>query len=136
MRLVQNGQQVIRAEKFVFLAVELDFGAAIFAAQHAIAHLDFPVHLLAFVVQLAGTEDADDAFLGLFLGRIGDDDAALFGFLLFDRFNEETVAEGFDVQCNSLFLFFLWFDLSNSRRPSGRENLLNRENLSSRTICS
>ena len=49
------------------------------------------------VVGLAGAERDDDAFHGFFLGGIRNDDAALFDFLLFDSFHEETVAEGFNV---------------------------------------
>ena len=84
-------------EELVFLAVELDFGAAVFADEHAVAHLDFERDFLAVVVGLARAERADDAFLRFFLGGIGDDDSALLDFLLFDRFNQNAIAEGFYV---------------------------------------
>ena len=42
-------------------------------------------------------ERDDDAFLRFFLGGIGDDDSALLYFLLFDRFNQNAIAEGFYV---------------------------------------
>ena len=74
-----------RRQNLVFLAVNLDFRAAVFADEHAVALLDFKRDFLAVVVGFAGAERDDDAFLRFFLGGIGDDDAALFGFLLFER---------------------------------------------------
>ena len=42
-------------------------------------------------------ESPDDAFLWFFLGGIRDNDSALLYFLLLDRFNQNTVAEGFYI---------------------------------------
>jgi hypothetical protein len=109
--IVDDCEQVVGAENLVLLAVQLDFRAAVFGDEHAVALLDFKGDFLAFVVGFARAERDDDAFLGLFLGGIGDDDAALFGFLLFDGLNEETISEGFDVQCHSFSVWFVLFDL-------------------------
>ena len=96
-RLFQNREDVVAAQNLVFLAVNFDFRAAIFAAQDAVALFDFKGNLLAVVVQFAGAKRDNNALGRFFLGGIGDDDAALFGFLLFDRFHEDAVAERFDV---------------------------------------
>src|SRR5437899_2000629 len=67
---------------------------------------------------------ADDAFLGFFLGGIGNDDAALLDFLLFDRLNEEAVSEGFDVQCHSLVCVWFWlFDFNQIPPPERTRKL-------------
>lgn len=58
-------------------AVELDFGARPLAEQNAIANLDVESDDLAGFVTCAGTDGDDFAFLRLFLGGVGNDDAAL-----------------------------------------------------------
>src|SRR5213593_2954018 len=47
--LFDHGEDVVRAEDLVFLAIEFDFGAAILADEHAVALLDFEWNLLAIV---------------------------------------------------------------------------------------
>ena len=106
MGLTDHGENVVRAEDLVFLAVEFDFRAAVLAGEDAVTLFDFKRNFLSVVVGFAGAERHDDALGRFFLGGIRDDDAALFGFLLFDCFHENAVAEGFDVQCHS---FFVWF---------------------------
>src|SRR5579859_7861207 len=96
-RLFNDRKDVVRTEDLVFLAVQFDFGAAVLADEHAVAFLDFERDFFAVVIGLAGAQRNDDAFHGFFLGGIRNDDAALFGFLLFDGFHEETIAERFDV---------------------------------------
>jgi hypothetical protein len=97
VKLFQNSQDVVARQNLVFLAVNLDFRAAVFAAQDAVALFDFKRDFFSVVVEFARAERDDDALGRFFLGGIGDDDAALFGFLLFDRFHEDAVAERFDV---------------------------------------
>jgi hypothetical protein len=110
--LLDHSQNVVGAHDLVLLAIQLDFRAAVFADEHAVALLDLKRDFLPVVIGLAGAERHDDALLGLFLGGIGDDDAALLGFLLFGRLNEEAISERFDVQCQSLGLVWFWlFDL-------------------------
>ena len=70
-------EDVVRAQDLVFLVVDLDFGAAVLADQHAVALLDFKGNFLAVVVGLAGAERDDVAFLRFFLGGVGNDDPAL-----------------------------------------------------------
>jgi hypothetical protein len=76
--LFKNREDVVRGQNLVFLVVNFDFRAAVFADEHAVALLDFKRNFLSVVVGFAGAEGDDDAFLRLFLGGIGNDDAALF----------------------------------------------------------
>ena len=48
--LVNNAEDIVRAEDLVFLAIEFDFRAAVFADQHAVALFDFKRDLLSVVV--------------------------------------------------------------------------------------
>src|SRR5262249_342836 len=62
-------------------AVDLDLGARPFAEQHPVADLDVDGDQLAGLVAAAGANRGDLALGGLFLGGVGNDDAA--GGLLF-----------------------------------------------------
>src|ERR1700685_2751488 len=95
--LLNDRDDVISAENFVILVIEFDFRAAVFGHEHAIAFFDFKRNFLSAVIGFAGAEGDDNAFGGFFLGRIRDDNAAFFDFLLFGRFDKNPVAEGFNV---------------------------------------
>ena len=69
--LVEDGEEIVGAEEFVLFAFDLDFGAAVFAHEDAVAHFDFKGDFLAVVIGFAQAEGANDSFLGLFLGGIG-----------------------------------------------------------------
>src|SRR5260370_19527842 len=58
------------------LAIELDFGAGPFAEQHAVAARNVERVQLATLVAHARANGDDFAFRRLFLGRVGDEDAA------------------------------------------------------------
>src|SRR5260221_11965467 len=62
-------------------AVDLDLGARPFAEQHSVADLDVDRNELAGLVAAAGANRDHFALGGLFLGGVGNDDAA--GGLLF-----------------------------------------------------
>src|SRR3989442_12879583 len=100
--LVDDRKDVIGVEDFVFLAIEFDLGAAVFADQHAVSLFDFERDFLALVIGFAGAESNDKPFGGFFLGGIGNDDAALLDFLLFGRFDQNAVAERFYVNCHTI----------------------------------
>src|SRR5882757_7417301 len=76
-KLFKDRDQVVRVENLVFLAVNLDLGAAVFGDEHAVALLHFERDAFAIFVQLAGAEHDDDAFLRFFFGGVRNDDAAL-----------------------------------------------------------
>src|SRR3546814_1938958 len=69
-------------------AVDLDFGARPFAKQDAVAGLDVERGDFAIVGAGARPDRDDFAFLRLFLGGVGNDDAA--GRLFFGRSEEHT----------------------------------------------
>src|SRR4051812_1750380 len=81
--LTNDAEDIILAHDQVGLAVHLDLSAAVFGDEDLVALLHGELDLLAVIVRLAGAESDDVALLRLFLGGIGDDDAALFSFLLF-----------------------------------------------------
>jgi hypothetical protein len=94
------GSAVDHAENVGFLhdqevlTVDLDFGARPFAEQDAVARLDVERNELAGFVARAGADGDDFTFLGLFLGGIGNDDAAL-GFLFaFEALDDDAVMQG------------------------------------------
>src|SRR5262249_18299809 len=76
-----------------FFAVDLDLGARPFAEQHPVADLDVDGDQLAGFVAAAGANRDDLALGGLFLGGIGNDDAA--GGLLFgiDALDDNTLVK-------------------------------------------
>ena len=58
------------------LAVDLDLGARPLAEQHAVADLNVDGDELARLVAAAGADGDNLALRGLFLGGVGNDDAA------------------------------------------------------------
>src|ERR1043166_1373427 len=96
-RSFDDRKDVVGGENSVFLPVQFDFRAAIFGYEHAVAFLHFERDLLPLVVCFTSAEGYHQAFHRFFFGRVGNDDSALFGFLLFDRFHEDAVADGFKL---------------------------------------
>src|ERR1700677_4389023 len=76
-----------------FLTVERDLGARPFAEQHAVAGLDVDRNQLAGSSAAAGPDRRDLPLLGLFLGTVGNDDAALGLFLGIDTLDHDTVMQ-------------------------------------------
>ena len=56
--------------------------------------------LLAIVVELASAEGYGGTFLRLLFRRVGNDDASLLDFLLFERLNQHAIAERFHIDCH------------------------------------
>src|SRR2546421_966572 len=100
--LANDAEDIILAHDQVGLTVHLDLGAAVFRDQHLVAFFDGELDLLAVFVHFAGAERDDFAFLRLFLGGIRDDNAALFGFLLFNRLHQHPIPERSYVNCHTL----------------------------------
>ena len=76
--LADDAEDIVLAHDQIGLTVQFDFGAAVFGDEHVVALLDCELNFLAVVVDFAGAESDDVAFLRFFLGGIGNDDAALF----------------------------------------------------------
>src|SRR3954462_11441780 len=101
-RLTNDAEDVVLAHDQVGLTVHLDLGAAVFGDKDLVALLHGELDLLAVIVHFAGAERYDAALLRLFLGGIGDDDPALFGFFLFDRLHKHAISEGSYINCHVL----------------------------------
>ena len=74
-------------------AIDLDFGARPFAEQDAVARLDVERGHLAIVGADARTDGDDFAFLRLFLGGVGNDDATSRFFFGLDTADEHSVVQ-------------------------------------------
>jgi hypothetical protein len=75
------------------LAVDLDLGARPFAEQDEVAGLDVERNKRAVLIASAWADGDDFAFLRLFLGIVGNDDAT-FGFgVAFGAANDDAVVE-------------------------------------------
>src|SRR6201985_1078772 len=92
-RLNQDAHDVGLLHDQEFLAVELDLGARPFAEQHAVADLEVDRDQLAGLVAAAGADCRDLTLRGLFLGRVGDDDAALGLLFGVDTLDHDTVMQ-------------------------------------------
>src|SRR5208283_3826192 len=75
-------------------AVDLDLGARPFAKQHAVAGLEVERNELARLVARPGTDSDDFAFLRLFLGAVGNDDATLGLLFAFKALDHDPVMQG------------------------------------------
>src|SRR5687767_11130110 len=91
--LLDDGEDVVLAHDDELFAVDLDLGAGVAGEDDFVALLDGKGRAFA-VVETAAVADGEDlAALGLFLGGVGEDDAALgLGFGL-DTLDEDLVAE-------------------------------------------
>src|SRR6185369_8688984 len=79
--LGQDGEDFVLTEDQDVFAVDADVRARVLSEQDLVADLD-----------VEGGEDF--AFLGLLLGRVGDDDPALRGLLLLDATDDQTIVQG------------------------------------------
>src|ERR1700692_1944776 len=90
------------------LAVELDLGARPFAEQHAVADLEVDRNQLAGLVAAARAHGGDFALRRLFLGAVGNDDAALGLLFGIDALDHDAVVQrtefGFGHEVSSSFL--------------------------------
>src|SRR6516165_9203512 len=93
------------------IAIQLDLGARPFAEQHAVSDLDVDRDQLAVFVPAAGADRRHFALGGLFLGGVGNDDAALGLFFGVDTPDHDAVMQrtkfgfGHDVSFFADWLF-------------------------------
>src|SRR5712672_1583955 len=92
-KIGENAHDVALLHDQEFLAIELDLGARPFAEQHAVADLEVDRDQLAGFVAAARTNRGDFALRGLFLGAVGDDDAAPGFFFGVDALDHDTVMQ-------------------------------------------
>src|SRR3989449_9437646 len=110
--LLENGEDVFLAHDQIFLVIELHLGAGILPEEDLVPGLDVQRDLLALVGDLAVAHGDDLALLGLFLRRVGNDDPALFDFLLLEPRHQKAI-----VQRTNLHRSGPSFGFRNSTRP-------------------
>src|SRR5271157_5329007 len=95
-----NSKDVAFPHDEQFLAIHFDFRAGIFGEQNLVA--DGHVHRDAFarLVAVALADRKDHPLLGFFLGRFREHDAARGDLFLFNRFDHDPTAEGFEIKCH------------------------------------
>src|SRR4051794_40943691 len=74
---LEDTEHVLLTEDHELLAFDLDLGAAVFAEKDPIAGVDVELPLRTILEDLAIADGDDLALDGLFLGGIGNDDAAV-----------------------------------------------------------
>src|SRR5467141_419630 len=89
--LLDDRENVLFLHDQVVLAVDLHLGPRVLAEENAIVGLHIQRDLLAVLVHLPVAYRDDLALLGLLLGGIRDDDAALLDFLLLLALDEDAV---------------------------------------------
>src|SRR5262245_49767471 len=92
-RLLDDREHVLFAQDQVLLVVDLHLGAGVLAEEDLVAGLDVERNLLAVLSDLAVAHRDDLALLGLLLGGVGDDDAALFHLLLLHALDENPIVQ-------------------------------------------
>src|SRR5436305_7537725 len=102
-----DAKDVVLTHDQVRLVVDLDFGAAVFRNENLVSFLHGEIDFLAVVVDFTGAESDDFALLRFFLCGIGNNDPALFHFLLFNRMHQHPIAERFHIDCCHRFYFLL-----------------------------
>ena len=91
--LLDDAEDFFFAHDEELFAIQLDLGAGVLAEQDGVAGLDVEREDLAFVVGLALADRDDLAGLGLFLRRVGDDDAAADALALFNAADEDAIVQ-------------------------------------------
>src|SRR5437764_1830253 len=102
-----DAEDVVLAHDQVRLIVDLDFGAAVFRNENLVPFLHGEIDLLAVVIDFTGAKSDDFALLRFFLRGIGNNDPALFHFLLFNWMHYYPIAERFHIDCCHRFYFLL-----------------------------
>src|SRR2546421_1717493 len=117
MPLADDAEDIVLAHDQKSIAIDFDFGAAVFRNEDLVPFLDGEIHFLALFVHLTGSESDHFAFLRFFFRSVGNNDPAFFCFLLFNRLHQHPVSERFYVNaCHKLINSFLGFIFWLSRR--------------------
>src|SRR5262249_55251423 len=95
--LADDGQDVLLADDEELVVLELELGAGVLAVEHLLPDLDVHRHPLALAVEGARTHGHDHPLLGLLLGGVRKDDAALGHLLARHRLHDDAVAERLEL---------------------------------------
>src|SRR5688572_18320162 len=90
---LDHREHFVFAHDQVILAINSYFLSRVLAEQDGVAVLHIERNPLAVLVGLTLADADDFALLGLFLGGVGDDDAADFLFFFLDALHEDAVVE-------------------------------------------
>src|SRR5580698_5722901 len=93
------GKDFFLAQDQQLFVFDLDFRAAVLAEQDAVTRLDVERDQFALFA-LAGADGDYFAFLLLFFGGVGDDDAALNAFFFFNALHDHAVVERGEIHCH------------------------------------
>src|SRR5262249_15502901 len=93
LRALENAQDFVLAHDQILIAIDLDVRSGILAEQNAIPRLHIERDQLPVFGALALADGYYFAFLGLFLGRIGNEEPADLGFFLFDSLDHDAVIQ-------------------------------------------
>src|SRR5262245_58402746 len=100
--LLEHREDVFLADDQVVFPVERDLAAGVLAEQDLVALLDLERRDLAVVVHLAGAHRDHESLLGLLLGGVGDDDAALGLGLGLEALDQDAVVQGSELHRSDL----------------------------------
>src|SRR5437588_10723244 len=95
--LLDHAEDVFLAHHEVFLPVDLDLGSGVLREEHAVARLDVQGANFAVLEDLAVADGDHFAFDRLFLGGVGDDDAALGLLFLLHALDDDAVLQRPDL---------------------------------------
>src|SRR6187402_2492526 len=95
--LPDDGQNFVLADDEMLSEVQLDVAAAVLGEQHPVAHLHVELAQRSVLEDLAIADRDHLPLERLFLGRVGDDDAARGFFLLFQTSNHHAVLKWANV---------------------------------------
>jgi hypothetical protein len=98
--LLEDTEDIALAHEHALAAVDFDFGAAVFRDEDFVSDFNGELDDLALLV-LAISQGQHFGFLGLFLGGVREEDAALrFCFAEFDALHKDTSAKWGDASCH------------------------------------
>jgi len=89
--LVQNSENFFFPHNEEILAIDLNFRSGILSKQNMVTGFDVQREHFAFIVRLAFTDGDNFAFLRLFLGGVGDDNATADGLAFLDATDDYTI---------------------------------------------
>src|SRR5437867_11137878 len=95
----EDPEDVFLLHDEVLFAAQPDLVAGILAEEDSVAFLHRERELLAIVGHLAGAHGDDRALLRLFLGGVGDDEAAVLLILLVEAFDERSEERRVGREC-------------------------------------
>src|ERR1700741_439958 len=107
--VAENTHDVALLHDQQLLAVDLDLGARPLAEQHAVADLDVDRDQFAALIAAARANGDNFALGGLFLGRVGNDDAASGLLFSFDALDYDAVVKR--TEFHAVLLHFCEYSL-------------------------